>query len=459
MSSTSHSDSSKPSLFGEGPTISASECPHIQLPPLKRHFNPQGDLILIVGANTCRIKPRSNPRKPSSHYHERAMEFIVDSALVIDNIPALKPLIQDSQKRLSLFSPDVLYPTVDLPDDNAPAMSIIFKILYGADGWPFTSPIDIDTLVQLTFLAEKYKLFDILQPWAHWWVENMEPNWKEWNRLASHHKNIVSTTELEKLTWIFWAFGDEPLYAHCIIQLAIHAQLDKNGAPADGGQVLYFTDPLGRTPKPPYALHEIASIRLEMLYTIRKMVRTVMSKHLHGSTKHVDGLSCGRADGHDDVPWRLSVLRLAVGMFHDSYLWPLPHSDEMTISVKSLILMFRRNPNIPSFYCGFGTGGGIRYCHPTSAFYLEVRDYTQGKFFQLAPESSVHLHKRARLSGLTEGGEDEDEGGRETQEAREVEETAWSLNQAELVHDLRAASRKMDFLMSPADVQALSECF
>ncbi|KAI1287921.1 hypothetical protein F5Y03DRAFT_380200 [Xylaria venustula] len=365
----------------------SGDCPHQKIPPAVEVFDPDGDMLLLVGKQKCSDTSCMNgqSRQPN------AICFHVNSAIIAGASPAFGFVLY-SPSAVSAARRDNVEWTVRLPDDDPQAMQTVINILYGH--YPITlsdEHVNLEQLLQLTILADKYDLVHHFSEWSAQWVQDMEPYW------VGRRFVDKSTEDLEVLLWISWVLGHEPLYTYMILQIAFHSELDAAGRLTDPVEQLCFTSAYREVPVPPYALIEIGHSRIEVLKMIRKDIKTTLEEHLHGKQKKT-WLRCRRTDGADDRAWRRSILIAFVTMLEAEGLWPLPSAHTLTASPRSLVEIFRLNPSIPSFahrHAG-------RFCEAEGAFWERIEKLLREVRFTLPAQSANHLAAQAAKSGLAD---------------------------------------------------------
>ncbi|KAI0975341.1 hypothetical protein F4678DRAFT_323737 [Xylaria arbuscula] len=363
----------------------SGDCPHPKAPPEVEVFDPDGDMVLLVGKHKCTNASCINGQSGQPN----AICFHVNSAIIAGASPAFGFVLY-SPSAVSAAQRDAVKWTVRLPDDDPNAMQTVINILYGH--YPITladEHVDLEELLQLTILADKYDLVHHFAEWSAQWVRDMEPYWVGQRFIGK------STEDLESLLWIFWVLGHEPLYTYMVLQIAFHSELDAAGRLTDPAEQLCFTSEYHEVPVPPYALIEIGHSRIEVLKMIRKDIKTTLEEHLHGrQTK--SWLRCRRTDGADDQAWRRSILIAFVEMLEAEGLWPLPSAYALTASPRSLVEIFRVNASIPSFahrHAG-------RFCEADGAFWERIEKLLREVRFTLPAQSANHLSAQAAKSGL-----------------------------------------------------------
>ncbi|KAI0446498.1 hypothetical protein F4803DRAFT_17566 [Xylaria telfairii] len=363
----------------------SSRCSHAKIPPTVETLDTHGDMILLVGKQKCAETSCKNEKQ---NKQPNTICFQVNSAVVAGASPAFG---------LALYSPsaettkeDSVKWTVKLPDDDPQAMRIIIHILYGYyPSTPSDEHMDLEKLLQLAILANKYDLVHLFPKWSAQWVQDMEHYWagKEFVR--------KSTEDLESLLWIFWVLGHEPLYTYMVLQIAFYSELDAAGKLTDPTEQLCFTNESRNVPVPPCASVEVAHARIEVLKIIHKDMKDTLEEHLHGSQKQI-WLRCRRKDGEDDWGWRQSVFHSFVEMLEAEGIWPLPSAHMLTTSPRSLIEIFRVNPNIPSFVHHHDG----RFCDADGTFWERIEKLLREVSFTLPAVSANRLGEQATKSGL-----------------------------------------------------------
>jgi hypothetical protein len=101
-------------------------------------------------------------------------------------------------------------------------------------------------------------------------------------------------------------------------------------------------------------------------------------------------------DGVDDWGWRRSALRLFVEVLEREGLWPVPLTYHCTASPKSLVDIFRVNPNVSAFT--HRRNG--RYCHANGPFWERIDKILNEIRFHLPATTANHLGQQAMKSGL-----------------------------------------------------------
>ncbi|KAI0099212.1 hypothetical protein GGR51DRAFT_565026 [Nemania sp. FL0031] len=361
-------------------------CPHPRAAPTLVTLDPYGDMMLVVGKPKCTDMFCNEQKRNKQPDH---ICFHVNSAVVAGASPAFG---------LVLYSPSTEAPradgvrwTVKLPDDDPQAMQVIINILYGQ--YPVSTldtHMDIDQLLKLTVLANKYDLVHLFPRWVAQWVLDMEPYW------VGRKFVRKSTEDLEVLLWIFWVLGHEPLYTYMILQIAFYSELDAAGKLTDPAEQLCFTNEYRYVPVPPCAPVEIGHARIQALMLIRKDIKETLEEHLHGSDKP-SWLRCRRMDGSDDWGWRESVMVSLFEMLEAEGIWPLPSAYALTASPRSLVELFRVNPNIPAFMHHHDG----RYCDADGTFWEHIEKLLLEVNLALPVASTYHLGRQAMKSGLT----------------------------------------------------------
>lgn len=220
-----------------------SDCSHLRVPPTVVTLDPHGDMMLLVGKQKCTRESCNDARE---NRQSKAICFHLNSAVVAGASPAFG---------LALYSPsaettrqDSVKWTVNFPDDDPQAMRTIVGILYGhCPTSSLDKHMDLEQLLQLTVLADKYDLVPLLQRWSAQWVADMERYWVDRTFVRQ------STEDLESLLWIFWVLGHEPLYAYMVLQIAFYSELDAAGKLTDPAEQLCFTNEFREVPMPPCA--------------------------------------------------------------------------------------------------------------------------------------------------------------------------------------------------------------
>ncbi|KAI8955594.1 hypothetical protein F4801DRAFT_574340 [Xylaria longipes] len=363
----------------------SSRCSHAKIPPTVEKLDARGDMMLLVGKQKCTDISCSDE---GQNKQPNAICFHVSSAIIAGASPAFG---------LVLYSPsaeatkgDGVKWTVKLPDDDPQAMRTIIHILYGY--YPITPPdehMNLEQLLHLTVLANKYDLVHLFPKWSAQWVQDMEPYW------VSKHFVRKSTEDLESLLWIFWVLGHEPLYTYMVLQIAFHSELDAAGKLTDPAEQLCFTNEYRNVPVPPCASVEAGHARIEVLKIIHKDIKETLEQHLHG-IQRTNWLCCRRMDGEDDWGWRQSVFKSFVEMLEAEGIWPLPSAYMLTASPRSLVEIFRVNPNIPSFVHHHDG----RFCDADGTFWERIDKLLREIRFTLPAASANHLGEQAVKSGL-----------------------------------------------------------
>ncbi|KAI1191514.1 hypothetical protein F5B17DRAFT_382189 [Nemania serpens] len=237
-----------------------SDCSHLWVPPTMVTLDANGDMMLLVGKQKCAHGSCNDARQ---NRQPNAICFHLNSAVVAGASPSFG---------LALYSPsaeatrdDGVKWAVNLPDDDPQAMRTIISILYG--NYPASSldkHMDLEQLLQLTVLADKYDLVPILQRWVPQWVRDMERYWVGRTFVRQ------STEDLESLLWIFWVLGHEPLYAYMVLQIAFYSQLDAAGKLTDPAEQLCFTNEFREVPMPPCAPCKIHTHTISLSLTNKK---------------------------------------------------------------------------------------------------------------------------------------------------------------------------------------------
>ncbi|GAW11514.1 hypothetical protein ANO14919_008600 [Xylariales sp. No.14919] len=362
----------------------SSDCSHPRIPPTVEVFDPRGDMLLLVGKQRCtnRSCNGGQNRRPN------AICFHVNSAIIAGASPAFGFVLY-SPSAVAAKGDDVDW-AVKLPDDDPQAMKTIINILYGH--YPITlsdEHVNLEQLLHITTLADKYDLVHLFSEWSARWVRDMECYW------VGRKFVRQSIEDLESLLWIYWVLGHEPLYTYMILQIAFHSELDAAGKLTDPAEQLCFTNEFHQVPVPPYAPIEIGHSRIEVLKIIRKDIKETLETHLHGS-QNKNWLPCRRMDGGNDWSWRRSILRAFVKMLEAEGIWPLPSAYELTASPRSLVEMFRANPSIPSF----AHHHDDRYCDPSGTFWERIEKLLREVRFTLPAPSAKRLREQAAKSGL-----------------------------------------------------------
>ena len=228
-----------------------SECSHPRVPPTIEVFDPDGDMLLLVGKQIC----AGTCSNSAQNKQPNAICFQVNSAIIAGASAAFG---------FVLYSPSAANATgnrvewtVRLPDDDPQAMHTIINILYGH--YPVTlsdEHVNLEQLFNLTMIADKYDLVHHFSDWTVQWVQDMETYWVGRKFVGK------STEDLESLLWIFWVLGHEPLYTYMILQIAFHSELDASGKLTDPTEQLCFTNEFRDFPVPPYAPSKRTAVAL-----------------------------------------------------------------------------------------------------------------------------------------------------------------------------------------------------
>ncbi|KAK5630476.1 hypothetical protein RRF57_006191 [Xylaria bambusicola] len=362
----------------------SSTCSHPRLPPRVEVFDPDGDMLLLVGKQVCTERSCNSAQNKASN----AICFHVNSTIIAGASPAFGFVLY-SPSAVNASGNSVEW-TVRLPEDDPQAMHTIINILYGH--FPVTladEHMHIEQLLNLAILADKYDLVHHFTEWSAQWVQDMEPYWVGRKFVGK------STEDLESLLWIFWVLGHEPLYTYMILQIAFHSELDAAGKLTDPTEQLCFTNEFREVPVPPYAPIEIGHTRIEVLKMIRKHIKATLEEHLHGKRQSV-WLRCRRMDGADDGAWRQSILVAFVEMLEAEGIWPLPSAYLLTASPRSLVEIFRVNPSIPAFMHHHDG----QFCEPDGTFWERIEKLLREVRFTLPAQSAIHLSEQAVKSGL-----------------------------------------------------------
>ncbi|KAI1119078.1 hypothetical protein F5Y14DRAFT_438159 [Nemania sp. NC0429] len=375
----------------------SSGCSHLRVPPTMVTLDAHGDMMLLVGKQKCIHESCNDERQ---NRQPNAICFRLNSAIIAGASPAFG---------LALYSPsaettrhDGVKWTVNLPDDDPQAMQTIITILYGH--YPvssFDKHMEIEQLLQLTVVADKYDLVHLFPKWSAQWLRDMERYWVDRTFVRQ------STEDLESLLWIFWVLGHEPLYTYMVLQIAFYSELDAAGKLTDPAEQLCFTNEFREVPLPPCAPFEIGLARIEVLKIIRRDIKQTIEEHLHGRQQgQAQSSRCRRADGENDAGWRQSVLASLLEMLRAEGIWPVPPADRLTASPRSLVEIFRVNPNIPAFahhHHGKGEGegdGGRSSCDADGPFWARVEALLHEARFALSAAAAGHLSEQAAKSGL-----------------------------------------------------------
>ncbi|TGJ84368.1 hypothetical protein E0Z10_g4396 [Xylaria hypoxylon] len=362
----------------------SSDCSHPRAAPKVEVFDPHGDMLLLVGKQRC-----TNRSCDGAHTKQpNAICFHINSAIIAGASPAFGFVLY-SPSAVAAGGDSVDW-NVKLPDDDPQAMQTIINILYGH--YPITlsdEHINLEQLLHLTILADKYDLVHLFSEWSAQWVLDMECHWVGRKFVGQ------STEDLESLLWIFWVLGHEPLYTYMILQIAFHSELDAAGKLTDPAGQLCFTNEFHEFPVPPCAPIEIGHSRIEILKMIRKDMKETLEEHLHGN-QNKSWLRCRRMDGENDWAWRRSILIAFVEMLEAEGIWPVPSAYTLTASPKNLVEIFRINPSIPSFVHHYDG----RCCDPDRTFWERIEKLLREVRFTLPVLSAGRLREQAAKSGL-----------------------------------------------------------
>ncbi|KAH8883234.1 hypothetical protein GQ53DRAFT_699818 [Thozetella sp. PMI_491] len=104
---------------------------------------------------------------------------------------------------------------VQLPEDDPTALTIILDIIHGRfDDIPQT--LEVDALLNLTILTDKYDLAHLLRPWAKGWLDFIRT-----------HEGSSSN---ESLLWIAWELGDVTMFRDAVWHILKSSRINRQGA-------------------------------------------------------------------------------------------------------------------------------------------------------------------------------------------------------------------------------------
>ncbi|CAJ2500500.1 Uu.00g033530.m01.CDS01 [Anthostomella pinea] len=367
---------------------SVQECPHPSRPIPTTTIDPEGDMFIHVGRNRC-LEPNF-----SKHRHEDAMRLRIDGKLVGQASPSWLGMLAKSNENSDMHGQWEIH----VPEDNAPAMLTIFNILYSKfDQPPLGCDTDIDELYNITVLTEKYNLTHLLRPWAAQWVLSMEKYW-----LGRTFGAGESTYDLEKLIWIFWVLGHQPLYSFMVLQVAAYSSLDKHGNLIDPSKHVCFVSDEQNFRHPSHAMDAIKFARVSMLRSITSSIKSTIQEHLHGTEKP-SWLQCApsksdkKSDNTDDHASRSTTRTAFISFLQSEKLWPTPDAFDISRSPMALLADFKQ-PGASSL-AAFAHAADGR-CRPDGVFHARVARIIRETTLPLVESSKAHLRAQAAKTGL-----------------------------------------------------------
>ncbi|KAH8884988.1 hypothetical protein GQ53DRAFT_605071, partial [Thozetella sp. PMI_491] len=101
---------------------------------------------------------------------------------------------------------------VALPDDDPAALTIFLNIIHGSFEIP--QALELQELLNLTILSNKYDLAHLLRPWVVGWMENMA--------------QYEGRPGCEPLLWIAWEVGDRQLFTSTVKYITLNAAINSD---------------------------------------------------------------------------------------------------------------------------------------------------------------------------------------------------------------------------------------
>ncbi|KAI0409809.1 hypothetical protein F4802DRAFT_2483 [Xylaria palmicola] len=389
MSSTTDSDDL---AHDEGapprPTSEAfTRCSHPKVRPVMEEIDANADINLIVGAPKCTAHDCDNE---AQNIRKDRICFRVNSAILGRASPALGFTFYSPREEVFPPEDDPTGWTAHLPDDDPEAMRTIIHILYGRYPLPPQDTyMDLDALLNLTVLAEKYDLVHLFQPWSVQWMRDMEPYWLDRSFMEE------STEDLESLLWIYWVLGHEPMYAYTVLQITMHCGQDIDWDLKDPTDHLAFTQGSRVAPQTPCAKLDVCTVRNKLFKVIMENIKQTLGDHLCGKPRQ-DGVRCRRSDHVDDGGWRRSVYRSLEILLLEEMIWPVPPAIAVLASPREMVETFRAHPNIPAF----AHRGSAPFCEPVGPFWEWIEGQIQTATFHLRVPDAGYLSRQAAKSGL-----------------------------------------------------------
>ncbi|KAI1113315.1 hypothetical protein F5Y14DRAFT_418439 [Nemania sp. NC0429] len=269
--------------------------------------------------------------------------------------------------------------TVQLPEDNPTAMSLLLSIIHGQfDAVPgYQDLLYISDLYDISVITDKYDMAHVLQPWARGWLRPTLCSAElvgESLREQYYHERL----------WISWALGDKANFeeiSKIMLLTACTSSKDPNSLRCAG--IL----------EPPEIYEIIEQTRLDTIKALLAPFRTI----IEGLIKN-DKKLCGKykRKKYSDVCLS-SMLGTGIRSLYSVGLWPILQPVEVPWSV--LILSDKlKSVKIESRGCIEDDDGHAHRCSHGPALQVEIQRVLDSIPSLLTEGHERHLECQARKS-------------------------------------------------------------
>lgn len=178
------------------------------------HIDREGNLQLIVGPDAVKMQVDANALRRASKFFSTML---------------FGPF-RESQQTEDW--------TVELPEDDPEALRVIFNAAHGNFG-RMPHHLTLSKFYNVTVMADKYAMLDLLQPWASAWISGLE-----YPYLILSEVHLTSYQELQKLV-ILYFLGTSRKFEEFFAPLVVKSRANANGfllfdtdeeEPAPGGE-------------------------------------------------------------------------------------------------------------------------------------------------------------------------------------------------------------------------------
>ncbi|KAI1497937.1 hypothetical protein F5X99DRAFT_432397 [Biscogniauxia marginata] len=187
-------------------------------------------LYLTVGQDKCTLTSgdgldtsctSAQSDQAPTHGHENAGTFLVCSKALARASRAWKRLLYGGF--LESKPADGTQWKVHLPGDKPEPIATILNIIhYRFEHVPDKSSITLQSLYEITVVADKYDLTHMLRPWCDGWVTALAL------ALALARKDLgkLSYDHVEQCFWISWVLGQDSLFRSTALHIAKTSEMD-----------------------------------------------------------------------------------------------------------------------------------------------------------------------------------------------------------------------------------------
>lgn len=163
------------------------------------HIDRNGNLQLIVGPDAVRMQVDANALRRASKVFNRML---------------FGPFKESKQTAEW---------TVELPEDDPEALTVIFHAAHGNFG-SIPQRLKLSELFDVTAMADKYAMMGSLRPWATAWTSGSEYSYL----IRSENKNETTYQDLQKL-FVLYCLGTSLKLVEVVARLVVKSRVNANG--------------------------------------------------------------------------------------------------------------------------------------------------------------------------------------------------------------------------------------